>query len=114
MNREIFDRDEFDELVMGNEALAQRILHTFLDDMPLQLARLAQAVNDGDPAQVRLVAHSMKGAAAAVSGGELREVCHKLEQDAKDGDLTGAATAVRQVSSSLQRTVSQMESYVRE
>ena len=68
-----FDCEEFGDSVMGNEELARRIVRTFVNDIPRQLARLAQAVSDGDVQQVRLVAHSIKGAAASVSGPEIRE-----------------------------------------
>jgi HPt (histidine-containing phosphotransfer) domain-containing protein len=111
---DIFDRDEFDELVMGNETLGRRIIRTFVDDMPRQLARLAEAVNAGDPAQVRLAAHSMKGAAASVSGREMREVCGKLEQQAMNHDLTAAPAAMRSLSTSFERARPLMEDYLRE
>lgn len=106
-----FDPEEFDELVMGNEALARRILRTFVDDMPRQIAAVAQAVCDGDAPRVRLVAHSIKGAAASVSSGEMREASWKLEQEGRDGNLTAAAAAVRELSASFERARPMMESF---
>ena len=73
---------------MGNQQLAQRIVRGFIDDMPRQIALLAQAVNDGDAGQVRLVAHSIKGAASSVCGLEVQEVARNLEQMGRAGDLT--------------------------
>ncbi|MEI9974042.1 MAG: Hpt domain-containing protein [Ignavibacteriota bacterium] len=107
----LFNPEEFDESVMGNEDLARRILQRFVDDMPRQLSRLAQAVSDGDAAQARLLAHSIKGAAASVSGLEMREASWKLEQQARDGNLAVAAEAVRELSESFERTRPVMKSF---
>ena len=98
-----FDREDFVERLMGNEDLARRIAQGFVDDMPLQLAALARAVNDRDAPAVRLVAHSIRGAAANVSGLEIREVARKLEQSGDAGDLTAAAAALPELSASFER-----------
>ena len=76
-----FDREDFVERLMGNEDLAQRIIRGFVEDMPRQIALLAQAVNNLDADAVRLAAHSIKGAAANVCGLEMREIAWKLEQN---------------------------------
>jgi two-component system, sensor histidine kinase and response regulator len=110
----LFDPDQFAETVMGNGVLARRIIRKFVDDMPRQLALLAQAVGDGDAPRVRLVAHSIKGAAASVSGPEIREASWKLEQQGRDGNLTGARGALVELSASFERARPVMESFGRE
>jgi HPt (histidine-containing phosphotransfer) domain-containing protein len=110
----VFDREEFAELVMGNELLARRIIRRFVDDMPRQLALLAQAVSDGDAGQVRLTAHSIKGAAASVSGREIREASWKLEQHGRDGNLAGTAPLLVELRASFERAKPLMESFCRE
>jgi HPt (histidine-containing phosphotransfer) domain-containing protein len=109
-----FDQGEFDESMMGNEELARRVLRRFLDDLPAQIARLAQAVNESDAPQVRLAAHAIKGAAACVSGREIRDASWKLEQQGRDGNLTAAAAALTELSASFERAMPLMESYCRE
>jgi CheY-like chemotaxis protein/HPt (histidine-containing phosphotransfer) domain-containing protein len=113
-NRAAFDRKEFDECVMGNEVLARRIIRTFVNDMPRQIALLAQAVNDGDVNRVRMVAHSIKGAAASVSGQEMRDSSWKLEQQGRAEDLTGSAAALVELSASFARARPVMESFCQE
>jgi two-component system sensor histidine kinase/response regulator len=108
-----FDPAEFDESLMGNEVLERRVLGRFVDDMPGQLSLLAQAVSDGDAPRVRLVAHSIKGAAASVSGPEMREASWKLEQQGRDGDLASSADALRELSASFERAKPIMESFCR-
>ena len=109
-----FDREEFQDSLMGNETLARRIVRRFVDDMPIQIARLAEAVSDGNAPQVRLVAHSIKGAAASVSGPEMRDASWKLEQQGRDGDLTAAVDALRELSASFERARPVMENFCRE
>jgi len=109
-----FDPVALEESVMGNEALARRILRTFVDDMPRQIALLARAVSDGNATQVRMLAHSIKGAAASVSGLEMMDASSKLEQQGHDGNLKSAANAVCELSASFERTRPMMEDFCRE
>ena len=46
-----FDHRDFIDRLMGNRQLARRILRGFVEDMPRQIARLAQAVSEGDAGQ---------------------------------------------------------------
>jgi HPt (histidine-containing phosphotransfer) domain-containing protein len=107
----LFDAAQLSDRVMGNEELARRIVRRFLEDLPSQIARLEQAVRDGDAAGVRLIAHSMKGAAAGVSAEEIRAASWKLERQAREGDLSAAADGLREISESFERARPVMESF---
>lgn len=107
----VFDRDEFAGSVMGSDDLARRIIRAFVDDIPRQIARLAQAVSDGDAPQVVQLAHSIKGAAACVSGQEMREVARQLEQSGRAGNLVRAGDGLRQLTASFTRAKTEMESF---
>ncbi len=98
-----FDCDGFVERVMGNRQLAQQIVRGFVEDMPRQIALLADAVGEGDSKQVRLIAHSIKGAAASVCGLELREAAWRVEQQGSAGDLTAAGAALPELSATFER-----------
>jgi len=91
---------------MGNEDMAQRILRGFVDDMPRQLALLAQAVDNRDAA-----AHSIKGAAANVGGTEIQEIAGKLERTGTAGDLAAAAAALPELAASFDRARPAMEKF---
>jgi CheY-like chemotaxis protein len=106
-----FARDEFIERMMGNEDMAQRILRGFVDDMPRQLALLAQAVDNRDAAALRLAAHSIKGAAANVGGTEIQEIAGKLERTGTAGDLAAAAAALPELAASFDRARPAMEKF---
>jgi len=109
----VFDREGFVERLMGNEELAQRIVSGFMDDMPRQLTLLARAVENVDAAALRLVAHSIKGAASNVGGLEVQRIARKLEETAKSGDLSAAAGDLAELSDSFQRAKPVMESFLR-
>ena len=109
-----FDQGDFVERLMGNEDLARRIARGFVDDMPNQLALLAQAVSNFDAPAVRLVAHSIKGAAANVGGLEMREVAWKLEQTGGAADLAAAAAALPELSASVERAKPIFEKFCRD
>ena len=106
-----FDHRDFIDRLMGNQQLARRILRGFVEDMPRQIARLAQAVSEGDAGRVRLVAHSIKGAASSVCGLEVQEVARNLEQMGRSGDLTAVAAALAELSASFERVRPVMESF---
>ncbi len=109
-----FDREDFIDRLMGNEDLARRIIRGFMDDMPNQIASLAQAVNNFDSAAVRMVAHSIKGAAANVGGLEMREIAWKLEQKGSTGDLAAAAAEVPALAASFERVKPALEKFCRQ
>jgi CheY-like chemotaxis protein len=109
-----FDREDFVERMMLDEDLARKIVRRFMEDMPRQIASLAQAVTNLDTKAVRLVAHSIKGAAANVSGLEMREIAWKLEQAGGASDLTAATAALPELSASFERVRSTMERFCRQ
>jgi HPt (histidine-containing phosphotransfer) domain-containing protein len=110
----VFDREGFVERLMGDEDLAQRIIRGFVGDMPRQIALLAQAVNNLDSKAVRLVAHSIKGAAASVGGLEIREMAWKLEQTGRAGDFAAATAVLPELSASFERARPAMERFCRQ
>ena len=107
----LFDAAQLSDRVMGNEELARRIVRRFLDDVPCQIVLLEQTVRDGDAPGVRLIAHSVKGAAAGVSAEEIRAASWKLEQQARQADLSLAADGLREISESFKRVRPVMESF---
>jgi hypothetical protein len=98
-----FDRDGLIERLTGDAALAHRVVSRFLGELPRQLAALAEAVGGPDPSQARLIAHSIKGAAANAGGVRLTEVARDLEQLAKAGDLEGARRLIPELAAGLER-----------
>jgi len=110
----VFAGDDLLGRVMHNRQLANRILGRFLNDMPGQIALLAQAVSEGDSSQVRLLAHSIKGAAASVSGLEMKSTAWKIEQQGAAGDLKAAHGVLPELSATFERARPAMEQFCRD
>ncbi len=83
----IFDRADLLERLMGDEDMADTILQGFLEDIPRQIEALRNYLEAGDATGAERQAHTIRGAAANVSGEALRELACELEKAGKSGDL---------------------------
>ena len=74
------DASTMDELehVLGPEDLRE-VLQLFLLDTPVQVARMRMGVEQDQPREVRIAAHTLKSAAAAVGLAHLARMCDELE-----------------------------------
>ena len=83
----VFDRSGLLKRLAGNRGLADRLVREFLADTPFQLRTLRKLLEDGDAESARRQAHKLKGAAANLSAGALREAALHAEQAAMAGQL---------------------------
>ena len=97
-----FDAEDLLERLGGNEILARRVIGRFLTDMPGQLVVLAQAIESADPEAAHRVAHTIKGAAANISGPRVSEAARTLEQMGRDGDWAGAKAMLSELAACLE------------
>jgi len=88
----IFDPDEMMQRFLDDEELAHDIIQAFLSDIPGQITILKNHLASGDAHAVQRQAHSIKGAAANVSGSRLRKKAFEMETAGKAGDLALAAS----------------------
>jgi CheY-like chemotaxis protein/HPt (histidine-containing phosphotransfer) domain-containing protein len=82
----IFDENALLNRFAGDRQLATTILQGFVEDFPSLLERLRQCVDEADAPGAALQAHSLNGAAAAVSAAGLRALAQAMERSAKAGD----------------------------
>jgi HPt (histidine-containing phosphotransfer) domain-containing protein len=75
---------------VGDEFLGE-LVGTFLDDAPVQLAALRDALGEGDAEAARRAAHTLKSNGATFGADGFSETCRGLEELARDGALGGAA-----------------------
>ena len=87
-----FNESALLERVMGDKNLVRIITDAFLEDIPKQIEALGGFLSTGDAKGVERQAHTIRGAAAAVSGEGLMKVALELELEGEAGDL-GTATA---------------------
>ncbi|MEI6033800.1 MAG: ATP-binding protein [Verrucomicrobiae bacterium] len=85
----VWDRAPLLERMMGDVGLEKKILQSFLEHMPQQIAALRKFAELGDVASADRQAHSIKGAAANVSGEAMRAVALEIEMAGRAADLDG-------------------------
>jgi HPt (histidine-containing phosphotransfer) domain-containing protein len=68
---------------------------TFLEDAPIQLAALRNALDAGDAETARRAAHTLKSNSATFGAARFAETCRALEEMAKAGALAEAEPLLR-------------------
>jgi CheY-like chemotaxis protein len=89
----LIDRDALLASVGGSESLLREVVGVFLEDTPKQIAALEAATRARDPKAVASAAHAIKGSAGLFSKAGAYESARRLEQAARQGDLTGVDVA---------------------
>jgi signal transduction histidine kinase/DNA-binding response OmpR family regulator len=83
----VFDRLSLRARLMDDSALIRTVVDCFLSDLPRQLKALTGYLESGDKLGAERLAHSIKGAAANVSGEALREAAFETERSAAAGEM---------------------------
>ncbi len=78
-----------------DDELLAELLRSFRRRAPHGLARLRDAVDQDDAAEVETVSHSLKGAALNIGADDLGRICSELEQHGRGGTLTALAPTLR-------------------
>jgi CheY-like chemotaxis protein len=84
-SRPVLNLPEVRERLMNSDDLVTQVIDTFIEDTPKRLARLRESLASGDMADATLQSHSIKGAAAAVSAGRVREAALAMEKACRAG-----------------------------
>jgi HPt (histidine-containing phosphotransfer) domain-containing protein len=82
---------------LGGDDFLAEVIDTFLADVETLLATLRRALAEGDAAEVRRMAHTLKSNGATLGATEFAELCRVLEQQAKDGHLEDAPALVARI-----------------
>jgi PAS domain S-box-containing protein len=93
---------------VGGDDFLGEVIDTFLADVPTLLETLRNALAEGDAAEVRRAAHTLKSNGATLGATDFAEVCRTLEQRAKDGrleDAPGLVARIEEERDSLERAL---------
>ncbi|WP_052599945.1 Hpt domain-containing protein [Aureispira sp. CCB-QB1] len=71
------------EISDGDQDFINDVLHTFLDEMPKDMAQMNQAIMDKDIVMIGRMAHKTKSTLQTLGLFELKELALKIEQLAK-------------------------------
>jgi signal transduction histidine kinase/DNA-binding response OmpR family regulator len=97
----VFDRQELLERLGGREEMLGRFIDMFSRNVAGYMEQLAAAVEQGDSEQVRIQAHTIKGAAANIAARRVRETAATMETHAREGKIEQAAELMQQLKSHL-------------
>ena len=93
-----FDEDALRHRLSGDHELMTDVIRLFLEDLPMRLAAIKDAVTGRDAEALRRAAHALKGAAGNLSAGGLFEAAHVLERIGAESHMDAAEAAWRQLS----------------
>ena len=89
----------------NGDALAKKVIRTYLEDMPAGLERMQAAAKVGDAEALRKAAHSMKSSSANVGAERLSRLCKALEMIGCGGTVEGTPPLLEDATAELARVV---------
>lgn len=96
--------DSLRQLTPSGEAdVLSEILHLFLDEVPKRIRALQEAVNAGDTAQAGRVAHSLKGSSGNIGAEAMLDLCRRIDDLVRAGDLAAVAPLLPSLTSEYHR-----------
>jgi two-component system, sensor histidine kinase and response regulator len=98
----VFEEGTLLARIGGNQALAEKIMCKFLDDVPRRVELLRQALLQPDFEEARLQAHTIKGSSRNVGAESLGKAAENLEKACKMEDGASLAQLTEQVEARLQ------------
>lgn len=87
----ILDRAGLLSRMGGDFELVDRVVATFMEDLPGIFSSIEAGVSSRDMGTVRLYGHALKGASAGVGAHGLKVVGHRLQWSAENGDTSAMA-----------------------
>lgn len=79
------------------------LVHTYIEDAELRMARLRTAVDATDSTQVRAEAHALKGASRNVGANPLSEMFARMEAMGSSGEIAAAGDLLLDIEQELSR-----------
>jgi HPt (histidine-containing phosphotransfer) domain-containing protein len=110
----IIDPPRIMEQFEGDLDLLQEVIELFLRDCPIRLGEMRDAIASGDSATLLRAAHSVKGSAAIFSATAAVDAALRLENLARDGDLSQAQDAFVAVERELDRLTPALKALAQE
>jgi two-component system, sensor histidine kinase and response regulator len=98
---DVFDIDQLRSNVGDDEALIGELLELFASEAATHVATICDAAAGGDAKAVHLAAHTLKGAASAITAARVAQAAGTIEQLARAGALDGVASSIGDLQSEL-------------
>jgi protein-histidine pros-kinase len=81
-----FDKEELSERMGGSAELLKTVVAVFLQDSPIQMGFLKDAIQARDTKKTATLSHRLRGAAASMSGHTVQMLTDKIETASKASD----------------------------
>ena len=88
---------DFLKLMLDDEELADTLVKMFVANTPESLERLREAISSGDGGRIKSAAHFIKGAAANLCAGGVRDAAYEIEMAGVHGDIDLASRLLPQL-----------------
>ncbi|MDQ7821456.1 MAG: ATP-binding protein [Candidatus Eremiobacteraeota bacterium] len=84
---QVFDRNALLARLGNDEELLAEILEVYLQDAPLQLGKIKEAIKNSEGEKAARSAHALKGASANLEAGALNELASQMERAGRENNL---------------------------
>jgi two-component system, sensor histidine kinase and response regulator len=98
---DVFDIGQLRSNVGDDEALISELLELFASEATTHVAAICDAAAAGDAKTMHLAAHTLKGAASAITAARVAHAAGTIEQLARAGALDGVASSIGDLRSEL-------------
>jgi CheY-like chemotaxis protein len=102
----------FDLMGDDEQAAVANLVRLYLDDCPLLIEKMRQALPTADCDSLHRQAHTLKGNSDQMGAGPLAEVSAALEQLAKGGSCEGAEGYIQQIEMEFERVKTGLNSFI--
>ncbi len=101
------------ERVEGDRDLLEELVRLFMDQCPINMKEIREAVAAGDANVLLRLAHTLKGAAMNLGALKVSEAAQSLEDQARTGDLGSAASLFENLAKEIELLLPELESVCR-
>ena len=82
----LFNLEIFLTRVMGDKSIADSVMQSYLEEMPVLMEHLRSAIDCSDNSAIEGYAHSIKSLSGYVTAGFLQEISRKIELNGQNSD----------------------------
>jgi CheY-like chemotaxis protein/HPt (histidine-containing phosphotransfer) domain-containing protein len=94
---------------LGGDEMLSRLVRMFLDDAASNLSVMRRAVDEGDAAAVKRVAHNLKGSSSNMGAARMAGICSRVQEVGASGDLSSAPPLLVRLATELERVRAALE-----
>ncbi|MDM8549975.1 response regulator [Desulfobacterales bacterium HSG2] len=107
--KEIFDPDEFLTRIENDERLGRLLMKSFRNDFGQRMKKMRESLKKNDAEDIKLQAHTIKGASANMAAHTLTQLAYQLEKMGETGDISRAISLVDEIERAFEKVDSRLK-----